>query len=166
MRSLYVRMSIVFCSVIVISSVLGFLVSNLYYQAKIKPQNDAKLTKMAIGLQQFIQDHPDAVEEYLLSTASLGYKMYLSNDNGDEQFYGQPFRKNDLQEGALQKVLAGGFTTESVISPAQRLSPASSIISSAIRLVYLFRSPDRLMHCSCVRMPRCSLGSCGSFLPC
>lgn len=107
MRSLYVRMSIVFCSVIVISSVLGFLVSNLYYQAKIKPQNDAKLTKMAIGLQQFIQDHPDAVEEYLLSTASLGYKMYLSNDNGNEQFYGLPFRKNDLQEGALQKVLAG-----------------------------------------------------------
>lgn len=109
MRSLYVRMSIVFCSVIVISSVLGFLVSNFYYQAKIKPQNDAKLTKMAIGLQQFIQDHPDAAEEYLLSTASLGYKMYLVNGSGDEQFYGLPFRKNDLQEGELQKVLAGGI---------------------------------------------------------
>ena len=109
MRSLYVRMSIVFCSVIMISSVLGFLVSNLYYQSKIKPLNDAKLTKMAIGLQQFIEDHPDAVGEYLLSTASLGYKMYLSNDNGDERFYGLPFRKNDLQEGELQKVLAGSI---------------------------------------------------------
>ncbi|OKP94881.1 cell wall metabolism sensor histidine kinase WalK [Paenibacillus sp. P46E] len=109
MKSLYVRMSILFCSVIVISSVLGFLISNAYYQVKIKPQNDAKLTKMAIGLQSFIEDHPDAVEEYLLSTASLGYKMYLSNDQGDERFYGLPFRKNDLKEGELQKVLAGGI---------------------------------------------------------
>lgn len=107
MKSLYVRMSMVFCSVIIISSVLGFLVSNLYYQAKIKPQNDAKLTRMAIGLQQFIQDHPDSVEEYLLSTASLGYKMYLANGSGKEHFYGLPFRKNDLKEDDLHKVLAG-----------------------------------------------------------
>ncbi|KWX70935.1 hypothetical protein AMQ84_28275 [Paenibacillus riograndensis] len=109
MKSLYVRMSLLFCSVIVISSVLGFLISNAYYQAAIKPQNDAKLTKMAIGLQSFIEDHPDTVEEYLLSTASLGYKMYLSNDQGDERFYGLPFRKNDLKEGELQKVLAGSI---------------------------------------------------------
>ncbi|QQZ59656.1 HAMP domain-containing protein [Paenibacillus sonchi] len=109
MKSLYVRMSLLFCSVIVISSVLGFLISNAYYQAAIKPKNDAKLTKMAIGLQSFIEDHPDAVEEYLLSTASLGYKMYLSNDQGDERFYGLPFRKNDLKEGELQKVLAGSI---------------------------------------------------------
>ncbi|WP_339256493.1 HAMP domain-containing sensor histidine kinase [Paenibacillus sp. FSL P2-0136] len=107
MRSLYVRMSIIFCSVIMISSVLGFLVSNLYYQSQIKPKNDAKLTRMAIGLQQFIEDHPDAVEEYLLSTASLGYKMYLVNADGEERFYGLPFRKNDLKDEALRKVLDG-----------------------------------------------------------
>lgn len=107
MRSLYVRMSIVFCSVIIISSVLGFLASNLYYQSQIKPKNDAKLTRMAVGLQQFIQDHPDAVEEYLLSTASLGYKMYLVNAGGEERFYGLPFRKNDLRQEDLRSVLAG-----------------------------------------------------------
>lgn len=107
MRSLYVRMSIIFCSVIMISSVLGFLVSNLYYQSQVKPKNDAKLTRMAIGLQQFIEDHPDAVEEYLLSTASLGYKMYLVNGDGEERFYGLPFRKNDLKDEALRKVLDG-----------------------------------------------------------
>lgn len=109
MKSLYVRMSILFCSVIVISSLLGFLVSNVYYQAAIKPQNDAKLTQMATRMQQFIEDHPDTVEEYLQSTASLGYKIYLSNDQGDVRFYGLPFRKNDLKEGELQKVLTGGI---------------------------------------------------------
>ncbi|AIQ18169.1 membrane protein [Paenibacillus sp. FSL H7-0357] len=107
MKSLYVRMSVLFCSIILISSFMGFFASNFYYQVKIKPQNDAKLTKMAIGLQQFVQDHPDAVGEYLLSTASLGYKLYLSNGQGDEKFYGLPFRKNDLGEEVLQNVLAG-----------------------------------------------------------
>ncbi|WP_342440119.1 HAMP domain-containing sensor histidine kinase [Paenibacillus sp. FSL L8-0436] len=107
MKSLYVRMSVLFCSIILISSFMGFFASNFYYQVKIKPQNDAKLTKMAIGLQQFVQDHPDAVGEYLLSTASLGYKLYLSNGQGDEKFYGLPFRKNDLGEDVLQNVLAG-----------------------------------------------------------
>ncbi|UQZ36617.1 sensor histidine kinase [Paenibacillus sp. PK3_47] len=109
MKSLYIRMCVIFCSVILISSVLGFLASNLYYQSQIKPKNDAKLTEMAAGLQQFIQDHPGTVEEYLLSTASLGYKMYLSNGRGNETFYGLPFRKNDLQEGVLEQVLAGGI---------------------------------------------------------
>lgn len=109
MKSLYVRMCLLFCSMIVMSSILGFLVSNLYYQAKIKPQNDAKLTKMAIGLQGFIQDHPDGAGEYLLSTASLGYKLYLSDGQGDERFYGLPFRKNDLPEEKLQQVLAGSI---------------------------------------------------------
>ncbi|WP_150273811.1 sensor histidine kinase [Paenibacillus tepidiphilus] len=107
MKSLYFRMCIVFCSVILISSVLGFLASNLYYQQRVKPQNDAKLTKMAIGLQQFIEAHPESVGEYLLSTASLGYKMYLSDNAGDERFYGLPFRANDLAPGVLEKVLAG-----------------------------------------------------------
>ncbi len=109
MKSLYVRMCLLFCSMIVMSSFLGFLVSNLYYQAKIKPQNDAKLTKMAIGLQGFIQDHPDGAGEYLLSTASLGYKLYLSDGQGDERFYGLPFRKNDLPEEKLQQVLSGSI---------------------------------------------------------
>lgn len=107
MKSLYLRMSVLFCSIILISSVLGFLGTNLFYQAKIKPQNDAKLTKMALGLQNFIEDHPEDVEEYLLSSASLGYKMFLSNGRDDVRTYGLPFRKNDLGEGVLEKVLAG-----------------------------------------------------------
>ncbi|AIQ47082.1 membrane protein [Paenibacillus sp. FSL R7-0273] len=107
MKSMYIRMCLLFCSMIVMSSVLGFLVSNLYYQARIKPQNDAKLTKMAIGMQQFIQDHPDSAGEYLLSTASLGYKLYLTNGAGEERFYGLPFRKNDLPADKLQLVLDG-----------------------------------------------------------
>lgn len=107
MKSLYVRMCLVFCSVIIISSLLGFLVANLNYQSQIKPKNDAKLTGMAIELQHFIEDHPESMNEYLLSVASLGYKLYLTDDQGMEQFYGLPFREKDLSTQQLQRVLSG-----------------------------------------------------------
>ncbi|OMD28210.1 two-component sensor histidine kinase [Paenibacillus odorifer] len=107
MRSLYVRMCIVFCSVIVVSSLLGFLVSNIYYQAQIKSQNDTKLTGMAIEVQQFAESHPEAMEDYLRSIAKLGYKIYLTDAEGESRFYGKPFRKEDLDEQQLEKVLNG-----------------------------------------------------------
>jgi signal transduction histidine kinase len=107
MRSLYVRMCIVFCSVIVVSSLLGFLVSNIYYQAQIKSQNDAKLTGMAIEVQQFAESHPETMEDYLRSIAKLGYKIYLTDAEGESRFYGKPFRKEDLDEQQLEKVLNG-----------------------------------------------------------
>ncbi|MGF7049529.1 signal transduction histidine kinase [Paenibacillus sp. DS2015] len=108
MKSLYVRMCLVFCSVILISSLLAFLGSNFYYQQNIKSQNDSKLTEMALQLQQFSESHPNSVDEYLSSVASLGYKIYITNNQGDDRFYGEPFRENDLEEQYVQRVLIGG----------------------------------------------------------
>ncbi|MDQ0194380.1 sensor histidine kinase [Paenibacillus wynnii] len=107
MKSLYVRMCIVFCSVILFSSLFAFLGSNFYYQREVKPLNDAKLTGMALKLQEFSKSHPDSIDEYLNSVASLGYKIYVTNDQGSEQFYGKPFRELDLDEGQIAKVLEG-----------------------------------------------------------
>ncbi|OAB41662.1 sensor histidine kinase [Paenibacillus glacialis] len=107
MKSLYVRMCLIFCSVILVSSVLGFLVSNVHYHTKLKPLNDAKLTQMALQLKGFNESHPESIEAYLQSVASLGYKIYLSNGKGDERFFGRPFSKVELIEGEFQKVLDG-----------------------------------------------------------
>ncbi len=107
MKSLYIRMCLIFCSVIIVSSVLGFLMSNMYYHIKLKPVNDTKLTEMALQLQTFNELHPESVDDYLQSVATLGYKIYLSNGEGDERFFGHPFRELDLEKGQLQKVLDG-----------------------------------------------------------
>ncbi|NUU62281.1 sensor histidine kinase [Paenibacillus agri] len=107
MKSLYVRMCLVFCSVIIVSSLLGFLISNLYYQSQVKPENDAKLTGMAVQIQQFIATHPESQEDYLQSTAALGYRLYLTNGKGDERNYGEPFRVMDLEKEQIDTVLGG-----------------------------------------------------------
>lgn len=107
MKSLYVRMCILFCSVIVISSLLAFLVSNIYYQTHVKARNDAKLTGMAIELQDFVESHPASMEDYLGSVADLGYKIYFTDAKGQSRFYGKPFRKDDLDKSQIDKVLNG-----------------------------------------------------------
>ncbi|ASA21410.1 sensor histidine kinase [Paenibacillus donghaensis] len=107
MKSLYVRMCLIFCSVILVSSLLAFLVANQNYQVQTKPQNDAKLTGMAIELQRFAEAHPESMEEYLSSAAALGYKLYLTDGEGEERFYGKPFRSKDLDEAQLHQVLSG-----------------------------------------------------------
>ena len=107
MKSLYVRMCFLFCSVILFSSLFAFLGSNLYYQYQVKPLNDEKLTEMALKLQKFSKAHPSSIDDYLKSVASLGYKIYLTNDQGDERFYGKPFREMDLKKGQIQNVIQG-----------------------------------------------------------
>ncbi|AOZ94833.1 hypothetical protein PNBC_03555 [Paenibacillus crassostreae] len=107
MKSLYVRMCIVFCSTIIVSSVIGFLATNMYYQIKLKPENDLKLTQMALQLKEFNEFHPETTEEYLESVSSLGYKIYITNEQGEEQQYGRPFNEMNLNEEVLKKVLSG-----------------------------------------------------------
>ncbi|WP_040949864.1 sensor histidine kinase [Gorillibacterium massiliense] len=107
MKSLYLRMTIIFCSVILISGLAGFFVSNFYYQEKLKSRNDAKLTEMSSELQGFIDEHPELAGEYLSSVAKLGYKFYLTDGIGDEQTIGNSFRVNHLPDETVHKVLAG-----------------------------------------------------------
>ncbi|MNM19534.1 Heme sensor protein HssS [compost metagenome] len=107
MKSLYTRTSLIFCSAIVVSSLLAFLLSNLYYQIVVKPENDDKLTGMALQIQQFGQAHADEIDGYLASTAALGYKMLLTDGNGGDRFFGKPFRVNDLPQSSIEAVLKG-----------------------------------------------------------
>ncbi|GGH24400.1 sensor histidine kinase [Paenibacillus segetis] len=109
MKSLYARMCILFCSMIVVSFLLGFLLSNGYYHVKIKPQNDDKLTQMALNLQKFSEEHPNSIDEYLSNAASLGYRIYLTDNKGDERFFGNPFKSYNLKQEQLQHVLDGNI---------------------------------------------------------
>ncbi|BBI30839.1 sensor histidine kinase [Cohnella abietis] len=107
MRSLYFRIFMITLTTIILSSFLGFLVSNIYYHIQLKPQNDAKLITIAKNLQGFIEANPSLRDSYLDSSAALGYEIYLADDQGNEQFYGSPFRELDLAKSALLSVLNG-----------------------------------------------------------
>ncbi|ACT04068.1 sensor histidine kinase [Paenibacillus sp. JDR-2] len=107
MKSLYFRVFLITAAVILVSSIIGFLVSNLYYHMKLKSFNDEKLVGIAQQMESFIETEPAGMERYLQNAASLGYEIYVTDGQGETHFYGRSFREQDLDQQAVALVLGG-----------------------------------------------------------
>ncbi|PWW02931.1 signal transduction histidine kinase [Paenibacillus cellulosilyticus] len=107
MKSLYFRVFLITIAVILVSSTLGFLASNIYYHLKLKPYNDEKLTGIAEQMKQYIESEPEQMDKYLRNAASLGYEIYVTDEQGNSQFYGSNFRERDLDQQAVDLVFGG-----------------------------------------------------------
>ncbi len=94
--------------VMIFSSLLSFLLSNIYYHYKLKPYNDQKLTKMAYEVKSFYEKYPSlTIHDYLENLGDLGYQIILVDENEKQSFYGGTFRKNRLDRSTVQSVLNG-----------------------------------------------------------
>ncbi|MFH0071078.1 sensor histidine kinase, partial [Peribacillus sp. NPDC056705] len=108
MRTLYSRIVITTIAIMVISSVIAFVISNMYYHFSLKPFNDEKVTTMATDIGNFYTTHPGMdLHEYLDHVGQLGYQFYLINDAGKEWMYGGIFRERDLSSDIVREVLDG-----------------------------------------------------------
>ncbi|RFB15365.1 sensor histidine kinase [Bacillus sp. HNG] len=108
MKTLYVKFIVITIGMMFISFILAFIVSNSYYQQKLKPINDQKNTQVALDIASFTEAHPEiALKEYLESLAATGYQFYLIDEAGNKTFYGEPFRDQTLASTIEQKVLNG-----------------------------------------------------------
>lgn len=107
MKSLYTRVCLVALGVILLSCILGFLGSNIYYHAKLKPYNDTKLIGIAKQLQLYAERQGTDVDGYLHNAAALGYQIYLTDNRGDDRYYGNEFRERELDSSIKESVLEG-----------------------------------------------------------
>jgi len=108
MRSLYVKFVVITVGIMILSSVLSFIISNTYYQQKLKPYNDEKNTIIALDIADFVGDHPHInLKEYLENISSIGYQIYLVDNSGKESYFGAPFRDKSLSKSAKESVLNG-----------------------------------------------------------
>ncbi|RAP74215.1 sensor histidine kinase [Paenibacillus montanisoli] len=156
MKSLYFRVFLITLAVILASSMLGFLTSNIYYHIKLKPYNDEKLVGIAEQMKLFIESEPDAMERYLQNAASLGYEIYVTDGQGEAHFYGQRFRQQDLDKQIVAHVLNGDvyhgvaqFPNEPFISGffENRLSNTVGVlIQPSDKRFALFMRPDVLLQ--------------------
>lgn len=108
MRTLYVRIIVVTMAIMIASSIIAFVASNIYYQNYLKPSNDAKITHMSeniVGI--YKSNNNQDISAYLKDIADLGYKFYLVDAAGHGQVFGDPFRKNNLDPSSVEKVLNG-----------------------------------------------------------
>ncbi|KIL80017.1 sensor histidine kinase [Bacillus badius] len=108
MKSLYSKFVVVTTGIMLLSGLLAFFISNVYYQQKLKSYNDQKNTAIALNVAAFTDEHPDMnLEEYLQSLSAVGYQIYLVDSSGRETFFGAAFRDKQLAEATKRQVLQG-----------------------------------------------------------
>lgn len=110
MKSLYSKFALTTILIMLLSGILSFLFSNIYYQSFLKKQNDEKMTNIALEISGFIQNQEYiSLEEYFDHLGSIGYQIFTIDEKGNRQFFGAPFRKENLRPGISDKVLNGNI---------------------------------------------------------
>lgn len=108
MKSLYVKFAATTISIMLVSGLLSFMFSNFYYQQKLKPYNDEKNTNIALEIANYVEHEPNLhLENYLHHIAAVGYQIFLTDTEGNETYYGDPFRENTLPTQTKHLVLNG-----------------------------------------------------------
>lgn len=108
MKSLYSKFAFVTIMIMVVSGIISFLLSNAYYQIKLKQQNDEKIMNFANEISNFASKHPSiSLQDYFGHIGAIGYQILLVNNAGDRQYFGSSFRVKNLPELIPENVLHG-----------------------------------------------------------
>ncbi|MBL0385739.1 HAMP domain-containing protein [Tumebacillus sp. ITR2] len=108
MRTLYVRIVVLTILALLVSSVLSFLLANLYYQSFLKSYNEEKLMGVAESLVAEYEANPTLeLDPYLQTAAHLNYQLFTIDEQGHRTSYGTEFKDDRLDDGVVQRVLGG-----------------------------------------------------------
>lgn len=108
MKTLYVRIVLTTLGVMALSSLISFLLTNVYYQLYLKPENAERITEMATEVQTFLATTDIDTEMYLDHLGEMGYQLAVINEADDQpDFYGDAFRDQSIDDSVVQNVLAG-----------------------------------------------------------
>lgn len=81
---------------LLISSLIAFIVANIFYHIELKPANDARIMKVLNEQKRFIQNHPEiSADNFFGQMAALNYQV-IAIEDGKKTFYGTPFRVKNL----------------------------------------------------------------------
>lgn len=108
MRTLYVRIILTTMFIMVASSILGFVATNIHYHYFLKPQNDKKITETAYQIADMYEYNTNqSISEYLQSISQIGYKLHTIDEDGHEQSYGKPFSSEALDHEVVSSIIDG-----------------------------------------------------------
>ncbi|RIO10340.1 sensor histidine kinase, partial [Mammaliicoccus sciuri] len=107
-KSLAQRITIYTIVVMLVSAILGFILTNIYYHIDLKEKNDHKVFNTLKDVQDYIDhDNEMSLDNYLNHLSELHYQAVLYNDKLKPTYYGDNFRKYNLDNQAVEDVLDG-----------------------------------------------------------
>lgn len=108
LKSLYTRVALYTLTVMIISAIASFLLSNIYYHFELKSQNDAKLMSTLQHAHAYDRaSNEKELHEYFKLLGHLNYQLKVYDTSHHSRFYGEPFRKDNISSSAVDKVLNG-----------------------------------------------------------
>lgn len=108
MKTLYSKFTVYTLVIMLMSSIVGFLITNTLYHQVVKGQNDEKYTMLVQDITDYIEQHPPtSLDAYLTQLGEIGYQLYLVDSHNQQQFYGAEFRLNELSQQVINTVLTG-----------------------------------------------------------
>ncbi|MGV3041776.1 sensor histidine kinase [Staphylococcus rostri] len=107
-KSLYTRLAFYTITVMIISAIASFLVTNVYYHFALKEQNDAKVMTTLKRADTYKNIHTDeALTAHLKLLGDLNYQVIAVDEQHKVHHYGASFRQYNLSRHAIDQVLAG-----------------------------------------------------------
>lgn len=108
MRSLYSKYILFAVGIMLASGLIAFLAVNTFYHQSLKPQNDAKNIEIAESVVEQIEHNDQlTLDDFLETIADVGYKLIVVSESGEHSLFGTPFRKDNLDQQAIDHVLNG-----------------------------------------------------------
>lgn len=105
-KSLYIRIAVYTIIVMIFSAIVSFLITNVYYHVYLKENNDAKIIRTLKEAKAFeTSDGPNHINDYFKHLGDMNYQIMTVNKQGHKQFYGEPFRKDNISQSAIHQVL-------------------------------------------------------------
>ncbi|MFF5994040.1 HAMP domain-containing sensor histidine kinase [Lysinibacillus sp. KU-BSD001] len=108
MKTLYSKFTLFTIAIMIMSSVIGFLMTNALYHQVIKGQNDAKYVELVTHIVDYIEhESPDSLDTYMQHLGQIGYQIYLVDTDLQGTFYGGQYRLRELPPTVIERVLDG-----------------------------------------------------------
>ncbi|OCT14788.1 two-component sensor histidine kinase [Paenibacillus pectinilyticus] len=109
MKTLYFRIVVTFILIAMVSSVLALFLSNWYYQAKLRDQNEEQIWKITTEIRTLYEEMPDVEPAtYFTHIANMGFQLYVVDEQMKGTFYGTPYKHTVFDPAHIRQVLAGG----------------------------------------------------------
>lgn len=105
MKTLYVRIVLIFIIIILFSSIAGFFATEYYYRTKVLNDTLERSITVAKSIKTLYEQNISVdSNQFLTHTASLGYQLYWISPSGDPSAYGNKFRNQTLSQEQLDIV--------------------------------------------------------------
>lgn len=110
MRTLYIKIVVLFIGITLISAIAGLLATDIYYKQSLLKENEKRTIEVAYSIQALYEAQTNEKQvEFMKHISTLGYQIYWMLPNEPALTFGSSFKREQFAEGQLETVMSGNM---------------------------------------------------------